>query len=97
MKSTTKQPEEEPTGEFDTVAYHAHHDKQISAALAITAAVADAIRELGSVPTGMLYVRVMDRMTIEVFTRIIDTLKRADLVTESRDVLTWVGPKGGRT
>ena len=68
--------------------------QQISAALAITAAVADAIRELGTVPSGILYVRVMDRMTIEVFTRIIDTLKRADLVSESRDVLTWVGPKG---
>lgn len=68
--------------------------QQISAALAITAAVGDAIRELRSVPTGMLYVRVMDRMTIEVFTKIIDALKGADLVTESGDVLTWVGPRG---
>jgi len=69
--------------------------QQISAALAITAAVGDAIRELGSVPSGMLYVRVMDRMTIEVFTKIIDALKGAGLVTESRDVLTWAGPWAG--
>ena len=58
----------------------------------MTAAVADAIRELGSVPSGQLYTTVMPLIDLRTYTRVIDTLKNAGLVAESADVLRWTGP-----
>jgi hypothetical protein len=58
------------------------------------AAMAEAIRELGSVPSGHLYANVCGRMDQPTYERIIETLKRAGLVAEKNHLLTWVGPKG---
>lgn len=66
--------------------------KQIEAAIEVTRAIADAIRDLGTVPEGHLYARVMGQMSLSTFTKIIDTLVGADLVRRSNHELTWIGP-----
>ena len=64
----------------------------IDSLLKATFALSEAIRELGSVPSGHLYARVMGAMNLATYNSIIGTLKGAKLVSESNDVLIWVGP-----
>lgn len=67
--------------------------QQIAAAFAVLTAVADTIRELGSVPSGDLYAQLMGRMDIHTYNKLIDRLKGAGLVSEDRsNLLTWTGP-----
>lgn len=61
-------------------------------ALAFTMAVAETIRELGEVPSGHLYARLMDRLSLASYDAIITSLKNAKLVEEKSHVLRWVGP-----
>lgn len=61
---------------------------QLSAAIAI----AEAIRELKEVPSGHLYARVNQHMTLDAYNRIILALKTAGLVKEQNFLLTWIGP-----
>ncbi len=67
--------------------------QQTKAAMQIILAVGDAIRELGSVPSGHLYANLMGKMSLAQYEAIIRTLKGAGLVEESAHLLTWVGPK----
>jgi hypothetical protein len=67
--------------------------EQTTAALMACKTFADAIRELGSVPSGHLYANVIGHMDLPTYERIIETLKRAGLVAEKNHLLTWVGPK----
>jgi len=62
------------------------------AAVEIIKTVAEALRELGSVPSGHLYARVMNFLNLDAYTRVIDSLKRTGLVTEKNHLLTWTGP-----
>lgn len=67
---------------------------QVDAALAVMKAVADAIRDLGEVPSGELYARVMQHMDLRTYDRIIDRLIGAGLVQRTGShLLRWVGPK----
>lgn len=66
--------------------------EQIHAAIQATAAVAEAIRELGSVPSGHLYAQLCGKLELGAYQGIIRTLKGAGLVSEKNNVLTWVGP-----
>lgn len=66
--------------------------QQIEAAIKMTAALAETIMELGSVPSGHLYARVMGYLSLEGYNGIIKTLKGAKLVKEENNVLTWIGP-----
>jgi hypothetical protein len=68
------------------------NNEQVKAAFTIVAAVAEAIRELGSVPSGHLYAQLMGRIDLATYTKIVDTLKNAGLVAEKSDLLTWIGP-----
>jgi hypothetical protein len=70
--------------------------QQIRAAIEATAAVAEAIRELRSVPNGELYAQVIGKMDLEYYNGILRTLKNAGLVEETGHVLRWVGPEIGR-
>ena len=54
------------------------------AVLATICAVTDAIRDLGSVPSGELYARLMDRMSLQAYQGILDALTRARLITRFR-------------
>jgi len=66
--------------------------EQVQAVIEVTHAVAEAIRTLGSVPSGELYARCMGSMSLATYTSIIGTLKGAGLVQEKNHLLTWVGP-----
>ena len=63
---------------------------EVKAALGILIAVADAIRELGEVPSGHLYAHLVSKLSLEQYEQIIATLKQAGLITESNHLLTWV-------
>jgi hypothetical protein len=66
---------------------------QAAAAVTAVAALAEAIHQLGTIPSGHLYAQVMSYLTIEAYNRIIEILKGADLVAEENHVLRWVGPE----
>jgi len=63
------------------------------AVVRIAHAVAEAIRELGQVPSGHLYARLMGVMELHQFEQVIDLLIDARLVERDRShLLRWVGP-----
>ena len=64
---------------------------EVKAALGILTAVADAIRELGEVPSGHLYAHLMTKLSLDPYEQVIATLKQAGLITESNHLLSWVG------
>ena len=67
------------------------NSKQLAAGLEVIRAIADAIRELRSVPSGHLYAQVMARLAFPEYEKVIGILKGAGLVRESNDhLLTWV-------
>lgn len=66
--------------------------KHVAAAFTATVAIAEAIRELGEVPSGHLYAQLMTRMDLRTYQRIIETLKGAGLVSETAHLLRWTGP-----
>ena len=63
---------------------------EVKAAVGILTAVADAIRELGEVPSGHLYAHLMSKLSLEQYEQVIATLKQAGLITESNHLLSWV-------
>lgn len=69
---------------------------QIRAAIEVTRAVADCVRELGSVPAGHLYARLMGKLSHDQFEQIISTLVEARLVRRhDSHLLEWIGPVAG--
>jgi len=65
----------------------------LAGTIKVVAAVAECIRDLGQVPSGHLYARLMGSLKIEDYQAIINQLKNAELVKEENHLLTWVGPK----
>lgn len=64
---------------------------QEKAALAIVIAVGEAIKELGSVPSGHLYARLMGNMSLETYNKVIALLVKTGAVKDENHLLTWVG------
>lgn len=64
---------------------------QEKAALAIVLAVGEAIKELGSVPSGHLYAQLMGRMSLETYNKVIGLLVKTGAVKDENHLLTWVG------
>ena len=63
----------------------------------VIAAMAEAIRALGEVPSGHLYAHVMGSMDLPTYQYIIDRLIGAGLVTMDRShLLHWIGPRGDK-
>lgn len=65
---------------------------QVKAALLAVRAVADCIKELGSVPSGHLYAQLAPVMSLDTYQGVLRTLKNAELVEERSHELFWVGP-----
>jgi hypothetical protein len=66
---------------------------EVKAAFGILQAVAEAIRELGEVPSGHLYANLMSKLSLAQFEQVLGVLKGAGLVRESNaHLLTWIGP-----
>ncbi len=54
--------------------------------------IAEAIRALGSVPSGHLYARLMSHFSFEEYEQLIGILKSAKLVKEEEShLLVWIG------
>lgn len=71
-------------------------DQRRGAILTIQA-IADCLKELGSVPSGHFYARLMampglSNLSATEYQSLIDNMKAAKLVKESNHLLTWVGP-----
>ena len=73
---------------------HTAHATRIAAAFQMVQAMAEAIRDLQSVPSGHLYARLCGVMDFETFASIIRTLENAKLIeTRAGSVLVWTGPE----
>ena len=67
---------------------------QINAALQTLAAVAQAIRLLGEVPSGQLYAQLVGQLSLSDYDAIIRTLKGASLIEETpAHLIRWTGPR----
>lgn len=62
-------------------------------AVQILAAMAEAIRQVGSIPSGHLYAQMIGVMSMSDYEAAVGLLKRAGLVEETANVLRWIGPK----
>lgn len=61
------------------------------AALEVVLAVGSAIKELGSVPSGHLYARLMGKLDLESYNKVIGILVKTGAVKNENHLLTWVG------
>ena len=69
-----------------------HSEAQLQARVLMARAVADAIRELGSVPSGHLYARLMGVLSLDAYEQIIGALISAGVVRrDGSHLLTWIG------
>jgi hypothetical protein len=67
---------------------------QLESAFQALKALAEIIRHAGEVPSGELYARLMGKVTLDDYTRLVGTLKRTGLVTETPGhLLRWVEPQ----
>lgn len=64
---------------------------EVRAVIRICRILADAIRDLGEVPSGHLYARVSDFLSLDNYNAAISFLKQAKLISESNNLLTWKG------
>lgn len=62
---------------------------QIQAATQILLAVADAIREAGTIPSGVLYATMSTQVSKESFDKVIRLLKSTKMVHEENNLLIW--------
>ncbi len=66
---------------------------KVTAALLIISAIAETVRELGSVPAGHLYAHLMGKLTHEQFEKVVASLERSGLVKQTpAHLLVWTGP-----
>ena len=63
---------------------------QQQSTLRIVKAIAEAIRDLGSVPSGHLYARVMGILSLDQYNQVIGILKKQGLIEEKYHELTWI-------
>lgn len=75
-----------------TVSYSAPTKEQVWAAINAVRAIADLIKEVKQVPSGVIYSQVMQHMDLATYNGIIAVLKSSGLVTEQNFMLTWVEP-----
>lgn len=66
---------------------------QIAAAVRITRILADTIKELGEVPSGVLYAQLMGFMNLNDYNACIDFLTRAKLISVTNHLIKWEGPR----
>jgi hypothetical protein len=66
---------------------------ETKAAMQMTFAVAETIREAGQVPSGTVYAALIGKVTLEGYQKLIGILKGAGLIQEDAShLLRWVGP-----
>jgi hypothetical protein len=73
------------------VCLHVQHD--VTATIRIVSAFGQAIRDLGSVPSGHLYATVMGSLNLTEYQAAIGILIKAGLVEDRHHLLVWIGRK----
>lgn len=69
-----------------------HDQKDLKAAELVIRVIADAIRELGEVPSGHLYANLMSTgLTLNGFQSVLGILTKAGLIRVENHVITWIG------
>jgi hypothetical protein len=68
------------------------NSSQATAAVRVVSALAEAIRDLGQVPSGRLYASVMGVINLSQYQEAIRILIAAGLVENHSHLLVWVGP-----
>jgi hypothetical protein len=63
--------------------------EQAKALIQIVQAIADTIKELKEVPSGVLYAHLMGKMSLDNYQYIIGILKESGKVKESNHLLSW--------
>jgi len=67
---------------------------QLNATLNVVQAIAETIRELGEVPSGELYARLVGKLDLPDYEEVIRILKETGLVTETPGhLLRWNEPE----
>ena len=64
---------------------------QARAAIELIKTVADAIKEVGRIPSGHLYAAMMNTLSLEQYNDLIALLKRTNLIEEANNELIWRG------
>ena len=54
-------------------------------------AIASLIKEVKEIPSGHLYAQLMGKMSLDQYQNMIETLKKAGLVSLKNDLLTYIG------
>lgn len=68
--------------------------EQVASYLKVVRSVAEAVKELGSVPSGVMYAQLMSIMSLDAYNRVLGHLKTAGLIKVSEShLLTWIGPQ----
>lgn len=63
---------------------------EVGAAINAIKAVADTIKELGEVPSGVLYANLMGSLNLNQYEQIIGILTRAGVIENRNNLLVWV-------
>ena len=65
------------------------------ASVRVVGAIADAIRELGSIPSGHLYAQLSGRISLQTYQTIISNIASTGLIrVDGNHFLVWTGPNG---
>jgi hypothetical protein len=65
--------------------------REEQAALATVVAVGEAIKALGRIPSGELYVQLMSRMSLEVYNKVIAMLTKVGAIKVENHEIIWIG------
>jgi hypothetical protein len=57
----------------------------------VVTAIADTIKELSPVPSGVLYAHLAGHLTLESYTEIIRILTASNVIRVQNHLITWVG------
>lgn len=63
----------------------------IAEAIKDLAVIAEAIKDLKEVPSGHLYARLTNYMSLETYMVVIDILTKMDLIQVKNNLIIWVG------
>lgn len=58
--------------------------------LEIIKIIADAIKEVGNIPSGHLYVRLMNYMSLSTYESIINILEKGNFIQVKNHLITWI-------
>lgn len=67
--------------------------EKLKAALAITIAVAETIREAKQISSGHLYAALMPKLDYQAYVSLVNLLKNSGVIREENHLLIWVGGK----